>query len=48
MEQLEGLHGRERGSFLWVVMDEGERELEITIDVWLGKLERLLVNCCVF
>jgi hypothetical protein len=24
MEQPEGLHGRERGSFLWVVQDEGE------------------------
>jgi len=33
MEQPEGLHGRERGSFLWVVQANGEREMEIRIDV---------------
>jgi hypothetical protein len=48
MEQPEGLHGRERGSFLWVVQDEGEREMEIRIVVWLGKPESLLANWCVF
>jgi hypothetical protein len=31
MEQPEGLHGRERGSFIWVVRDERERMLEIRI-----------------
>jgi len=40
MEQPGGLHGIEMCSFLWVVQAEGEREMEIRIDVWLGKLER--------
>jgi hypothetical protein len=38
MEQPEGLHGTERGSFLWVVQAERERELEIRIFVELGNL----------
>ena len=38
MEQPEGLHGRERGSFLWVVQDEAKREMEIRIVVELGNL----------
>jgi hypothetical protein len=42
MEQPKGLHGREMGSFLWVVKDEGEREMEIRIVVWLGKPRSLL------
>jgi hypothetical protein len=29
--QLEGLHGRERCSFLWVVQAKGERELQIQV-----------------
>jgi hypothetical protein len=29
MEQPEGLHGRERGSFLWVVQDEGEERWKL-------------------
>jgi hypothetical protein len=39
MEHLEGLHGIERGSFLWAVQVEGEREIEIRIVVWLGEPE---------
>jgi hypothetical protein len=39
MEKPKGLDGRERGSFIWVVQDEGEGELEIRIVVWMGKLE---------
>jgi hypothetical protein len=38
MEQPQGLHGRERCSFLGVVQAEGERELEIRIVVRLGNL----------
>jgi hypothetical protein len=37
--QPEGLHGRERCSFLWVVQAEGERELEIQICCEVGKPE---------
>jgi hypothetical protein len=37
MEQLEGLHGIERCSFLWVVQAEGERDLEIKICCVIGK-----------
>jgi hypothetical protein len=48
MEQPEGLHCRERGSFLWVVQDEGEESWKIRIVVWLGKPESLIANCCVF
>jgi hypothetical protein len=39
MGQPEGLHGRERCSFLWVVQAEGERELEIQICCVVGKPE---------
>jgi hypothetical protein len=38
MEWPQGLHGRERCSFLGVVQAEGEREIEIRIVVRLGKL----------
>jgi hypothetical protein len=38
MEQPQGLHGRERCSFLGVVQAEGERELEIRIAMRLGNL----------
>ena len=48
MEQREGLYGRERCSFLWVVQAEGERELEIRIYCVVGKPESYLANCCVF
>jgi hypothetical protein len=37
MEQPEGMHGRERGSFLWVMQAEGEREMEIRICCVVGK-----------
>jgi hypothetical protein len=38
MEQSQGLHGRERCSFLGVVHAEGETELEIRIVVRLGNM----------
>ena len=38
MEQPQGLHGKERCSFLRVVQVEGGRELEIRIVVRLGNL----------
>jgi hypothetical protein len=38
MEQPQGLHGRERCSFLGVVQAERERELGIRIVVRLGNL----------
>jgi hypothetical protein len=44
MEQPQGLHRIERCSFLWVVQDEGERELEIRICCVGGKPERWLSN----
>jgi hypothetical protein len=37
MEQPEGLHGRERCSFLWVVQDDGEREMEFWTCCEVGK-----------
>jgi hypothetical protein len=48
MEQPQGLHGRERCSFLGVVQAEGEREMEIRICCEVGKPESYLANCCVF
>jgi hypothetical protein len=48
MEQTQGLNGRERCSFLGVVQDEGERDLEIRIFFKVGKPESYLANCCVF
>jgi hypothetical protein len=38
MEKPQGLHGKERCSFLGVVQAKGERELEIRIVVRLRKL----------
>jgi hypothetical protein len=40
MEQPRGLHCKERGSFIWVMEAEEEREMEIRIVLWLGKVER--------
>jgi hypothetical protein len=48
MEQPQGLHGRERCSFLRVVQAEGERKLEIWICYEVGKPESYLANCRVF
>ena len=41
MEQPQGLHGRESCSFLGVLQDEGEREMEISIVVRLGNLRAI-------
>jgi hypothetical protein len=38
MEQPQGIHGKERCSFLGVVQAEGEREMEIRIAVRLENL----------
>jgi hypothetical protein len=48
MEQPQGLHGRERCSFLGVVKAKREREIEIRICCEVGKLESYLANYCVF
>jgi hypothetical protein len=48
MEQLQGLHGIEKCSFLGVVQTEGGREMEIRIRCEVGKPESYLANYYVF
>jgi hypothetical protein len=48
VEQPEGLHCRERGSFLWVVQAEGEESGKLGLLCGWENCESLIAGCVCF